>query len=105
MIKKKTKERLEKSLQNGDSISSSLIRKYLIETIGIQCQQCKNTLWNDLPITVEVEHIDGNSENNKLDNLTLLCPNCHSQTDTYKAKNMGNGRHSRRQRYQEGKSF
>jgi hypothetical protein len=57
------------------------------------------------PLVVEVEHKDGNSENNAPENVCLLCPNCHSQTDTYKAKNKGKGRHSRRMRYQEGKSY
>lgn len=41
---------------------------------------------------MELEHIDGNSENNDLSNLTLLCPNCHSLTSTYKGRNIGNGR-------------
>ena len=52
-----------------------------------------------------MEHLDGNSENNNLDNLSLLCCNCHAQTDTYKVKNLGKGRFSRRQRYKEGKSY
>ena len=54
---------------------------------------------------MELEHKDGNSSNNSLDNVCLLCPNCHSQTDTYKNKNKGNGRHYRRLRYSEGKSY
>ena len=40
-------------------------------------------------IPIELEHIDGNSENNSLDNLKLLCPACHSLTATYKGANMG----------------
>ena len=39
------------------------------------------------------QHIDGNSKNNKEENLTLLCPNCHSLTKTYKGANRGNGRY------------
>jgi 5-methylcytosine-specific restriction endonuclease McrA len=54
---------------------------------------------------LELEHKDGNSDNNIEDNLELLCPNCHSQSPTYKAKNVGNGRHYRRQLYAKGKSF
>jgi predicted HNH restriction endonuclease len=45
-----------------------------------------------------LEHIDGNAYNNSESNLSLLCPNCHSQTPTYKAKNKGNGRVERRER-------
>jgi predicted HNH restriction endonuclease len=54
---------------------------------------------------LELEHKDGNGENNDLKNICLLCPNCHSQTATYKNKNKGNGRHYRRKRYSEGKSY
>ena len=66
--------------------------------------------WNKInPITnkvpIELEHIDGNSENNSLDNLKLLCPNCHSLTPTYKALNIGNGRYKRMKRYKDGKSY
>jgi hypothetical protein len=40
-----------------------------------------------------------------LDNLRLICPNCHAQTQTYKNKNKGRGRHYRRERYAKGKSY
>ena len=50
-------------------------------------------------------HIDGNSDNNALVNLRLVCGNCDMQLPTYKSKNRGNGRHNRRKRYSEGKSF
>ena len=54
---------------------------------------------------IELNHIDGNSENNSISNLELLCPNHHSLTPTYRSLNKGNGRFKRRQRYKEGKSF
>jgi hypothetical protein len=54
---------------------------------------------------IELEHIDGNSENNDLINLKLLYPNCHSLTSTYKNLNRGNGIHEKMIRYKEGKSF
>jgi len=69
------------------------------------CWECGITQWNGKEIVLELEHIDGNSTNNKEENLSLLCPNCHSQTQTYKNRNKGNGRHYRRTRYAEGKSF
>lgn len=47
----------------------------------------------------------GRSDNNILENLRLVCPNCHALTPTYKGKNNGNGRARRRQRYREGKSY
>lgn len=84
---------------NGDS--KPRIRKYLFEKYNNKCSLCgwdkKNVITNKTPL--EVEHIDGNSKNNKEENLTLLCPNCHSLTPTYKALNKGNGRFSRMKRY------
>tara|TARA_Y100000034_G_C6896755_1_gene413581 strand:- start:226 stop:714 length:489 start_codon:yes stop_codon:yes gene_type:complete len=85
--------------------SSYVVKHYLLKTFGHYCNRCKNTYWNDQLIPIELEHIDGNSKNNSLDNVELLCPNCHAQTPTYKAKNKGNGRYSRRQRYKQGLSY
>jgi heterodisulfide reductase subunit B len=81
------------------------IKRWLSETFGKKCSVCGIEEWNKKDIVFELEHKDGNSENNSKDNVCLICPNCHSQTDTYKGKNKGNGRHSRRQRYTEGKSY
>lgn len=95
-------------IKNGDlNQTSKSYKKYLIHIHGESCMRCgwnkKNPFSNKIPI--ELEHKDGNSENNNLDNLELLCPNCHSLTKTYKALNNGNGRHARRERYRMGKSF
>lgn len=51
------------------------------------------------------DHINGNSHDNRLENVRILCPNCDSQTDSYKGKNRGNGRRKRRERYQSGKGY
>lgn len=87
------------------SESRTILRRILVELFGYRCQVCKNEIWNNKPIPLEIEHIDGHSENNFPENLQLICPNCHAQTDTYKGKNKGNGRHSRKIRYKEGKSY
>jgi len=52
-----------------------------------KCEVCCLYEWNGKPISLELEHIDGNNNNNILSNLKILCPNCHAQTDTYKGKN------------------
>lgn len=52
-----------------------------------KCSNCFLTEWLGKPIPLELEHMDGNSSNNLIDNLTLLCPNCHSLTPTYRGKN------------------
>ena len=54
---------------------------------------------------LELEHKNGNSNDNSLENVCLVCPNCHSQTPTYKGRNKGNGRYMRRERYRDGKSY
>lgn len=60
-----------------------------------QCTKCANTEWMGLPIPLELEHINGVYDDHRLNNLTLLCPNCHSQTSTHAGKNKKFGRDSR----------
>jgi len=96
----------KKSLEEN-KISSKSIKTFLIKEYGPSCMECgwskENPFTKTIPI--ELEHIDGNSENNELNNVKLLCPSCHSLTATYKGANMGKGRYKRRQRYAEGKSY
>jgi len=68
------------------------VRHHLVVTFGDNCAVCGIEEHNGKPIVLEMDHIDGNHKNNKVENLRLICPNCHSQTDTYKARNKGNGR-------------
>lgn len=95
----------KKDIESGKATYPKILKKYLYEKIGNFCHAIDCGWDKSKPIKVELEHIDGNSTNNKLDNLTLLCPNCHSLTNTYKGKNRGKGRQKRRKRYQEGKSW
>ena len=91
---------------NGKSSpKNAVLRRYLTVWKGYSCTVCGVSEWNGSPITLEVEHINGNSDDNSKENVCLICPNCHSQTSTYKARNKGNGRVSRRLRYQQGKSY
>lgn len=86
-----------KSVENKTA-SHKTLRRYLLFKYGEKCWNCGITEWNNKKIQFELEHIDGNSMNQELYNLSILCPNCHSQTDTYKSKNRGNGRSSRRKK-------
>lgn len=94
-----------KILSDPNLVHPRRLKKFLIETRGYECESCHNTQWMQQPIALELEHIDGHSDNNDFSNLLLLCPNCHALTPTYKGKNAGNGRAKRRERYRQGKSY
>ena len=87
------KNELVNGMRGKTSISRH-IRKYLFEKYNNACARCGwskiNPHTNNIPL--EIEHLDGNFQNNKEDNLILICPNCHSLTSTYRALNKGNGR-------------
>lgn len=85
--------------------ASSIVCKRWLIYHDPSCSICHRFSWNQRRIPLELDHVDGNYKNNLLENLRLLCPNCHAQTNTYKGKNRGNGRHFRRLRYSEGKSY
>lgn len=72
------------------------LKRYILDRQDGKCAECGIKDWNGKELVLDLEHKDGNSENNKEENLCCLCPNCHSQTPTYKAKNKGSGRTHRR---------
>jgi hypothetical protein len=98
---KQTKDKIE----NGQLVYCRHYKRYLIETRGHCCEICGIVQWCHAPAPLVMDHIDGNSDNWALDNLRLVCGNCDMQLPTYKAKNIGKGRHYRRVRYKEDKSY
>jgi hypothetical protein len=67
--------------------TSHALRGYLFRTRGYRCESCGLTEWLQKPIPLEIEHINGDADNNKDENLKLLCPNCHALTPTFRSRN------------------
>lgn len=98
------KKRMENN-QPPPNAGSQAIKRWLYKERGFGCEVCGLDEWMEQPIPIELHHIDGNSDNNSFDNLQLICPNWHALTDTYKTRNTGDGRHYRRERYEDDKSY
>ena len=102
-MRKDVYDKISKGEVEGHSVHT--LRQYLLTTRGCKCEMCGITEWGGKPLVVVMDHINGNSNDNMLSNLRLICSNCDTLTPTYKCRNKGSGRHYRRMRYAEGKSY
>jgi len=68
----------------SDKLKIRLIKEGYLEE---KCYNCGRTEWEEEVIPLQLNHINGNSDDNSLSNLELLCPNCHAQTADYRLKN------------------
>ncbi len=85
---------------------SHYVRLHLLAEQQGRCAICEVPgEWNNAPLALVLDHIDGDSGNNARENLRLVCPNCDTQLPTCKSRNRGRGRHTRRTRYSDGLSY
>ena len=85
---KKTEEIL---VENSIYLSTNSLKKKLLKEkiLENKCVSCGNNgTWNEKPLALHLDHINGNHTDNRLENLRMLCPNCHAQTETYCGKNV-----------------
>lgn len=78
-------------LRRNSSVSSSRLKARLMEEglLSACCAGCGRTTWLGRPIPLELDHVNGDRADNRLENLRLLCPNCHALTDTWRGRNIG----------------
>lgn len=90
----KIKETWNKKILDEDfsKLSFQRLKKRVVLEQNNKCNHCGIKEWNGKPLTLELEHKDGNNQNNVRENLEAICPNCHSQTETWRGKNKKNKR-------------
>jgi 5-methylcytosine-specific restriction endonuclease McrA len=89
----KSKIKNEDVFIENSSYARHLIKKRIIEhkLIEYKCECCGQIdIWNNKKISLQLDHINGVNDDHRLQNLRFLCPNCHSQQDTYASKNRKN---------------
>lgn len=77
-------------IKNSTYLNRTALKKRLIEEkiIPYECTICGNKgEWNNYPLTLQLDHINGINNDNRKENLRFLCPNCHSQTTTFSGRN------------------
>jgi 5-methylcytosine-specific restriction endonuclease McrA len=80
---------LKEILVENSTFQTNKLRHRLLNE-GVKkhrCENCGLTNWNKKPIPLEIDHINGKCNDHRLENIKILCPNCHAQTKTYKGKN------------------
>jgi 5-methylcytosine-specific restriction endonuclease McrA len=94
-IAQQRKEAVLKDLNEEGSYRSNCYLNRIIKEFSLleyKCSECGITNWRDKDISLELDHIDGNAHNCKLSNLRYVCPNCHSQTKTFRGRSINTGK-------------
>lgn len=92
---KTKKEKVLKDLNESGIYRSNCYLKCIIKEYSLleyKCFNCNLFEWNNKELALELDHIDGNAHNCKIVNLRLLCPNCHSQTSTFRGREINTGK-------------
>lgn len=76
---------IKDSPYQGSGVKDRLFKEGLLKN---ECCECGITKWKEKPITLQLDHINGVNNDNRIENLRILCPNCHTQTPTYSGRNI-----------------
>lgn len=73
----------------NSKVSGKTVKKYLLKKniLPYRCCICDLSTWNEKPLILQLDHTNGIFNDNRIENLRWLCPNCHSQTPTYRGRN------------------
>jgi len=91
----KKEKALQDLLSNNSNYRANCSIKQIIKENNLleyKCSECNINEWKNKPIVLEIDHIDGDSFNCSLNNLRYLCPNCHSQTSSFRGKSINTGK-------------
>jgi hypothetical protein len=94
--KTRTSKQIER-FNNGEMSDRAALRRMMTKLRGYRCEisECGISEWLGKPITLQVDHINGDAGDNRPFNLRLICANCHTQTATFGNRNKGKGRRAR----------
>ncbi len=93
-FEKQISEAIKNAFCQNSYCSNEYIKKRMISHFGIKnvCGKCNIHEWMGVELRLDLHHINGDEHDNRIENLILLCPNCHSITPNYKGRNINNGK-------------